>query len=93
MTETYNRNLRTPRSYISTAVVGRGGHNPQIKYYYGTSDETELVRVEERLQTATDEIHIWSQTISGSSYALQWPNYDHYILYDPWEESTTSGTL
>ena len=93
MTETYERNLRTPRAYQSTAVVGRAGNNPQITYYYGTSDETELVRIEERLQTATDEINIWGQTISGSSYALQWPNYDHYIIYEPWEESTTSGTL
>jgi len=93
MTETYERNLRAPRAYVSTAIVGRGGHNPQIKYYYGTTDETELVRIEERLQTTTNEIHIWSQTISGSNYALQWPSYDHYILYDPWEESTTSGTV
>jgi hypothetical protein len=49
MTETYERNLRSPRAYVSTAIVGRGGHNPQIKYYYGTSDETELVRIEQRL--------------------------------------------
>jgi len=77
MTETYERNLRTPRAYQSTAVVGRAGHNSQIKYYYGTSDETELVRIEERIQTATDEINIWGQTISGSNYTLQCPNYDH----------------
>jgi hypothetical protein len=90
---TYDRNLRAPRAYQSTAVVGREGHNPQITYYYGNASGTELVRVEERLQTATNEIHIWSQTISGSNYVLQWPSYDHYVVYEPWEESTTSGTL
>jgi hypothetical protein len=46
-TKTYDRNLRDPRAYQSTAIA----------------------------------------------YALQWPSYNHYILYDPWEESTVTGTL
>ena len=73
--------------------MGGKGFNPQIKYYYGTNDETELIRVEQRFQLGTDEIGLWSQTISGSAYTKQWPAYDHYIIYEPWEEATTTGTL
>jgi hypothetical protein len=91
--KTYNRNIPDAAAYGSTAQVGRHGYNPQIIYYYGTSDETELVRIEKRIQVSNDVINLWAQTISGSGYTKQWPNYDHYMVYQPWEESTTSGTL
>ncbi|MHA2112563.1 MAG: hypothetical protein ACXADW_10780 [Candidatus Hodarchaeales archaeon] len=91
--QTYERNLRSPRAYTSTAVVGGGGHRPLSVYFYADASGTELIRVEERIDLGGSQINLWSQTISGSNYSAQWPNYDHYIVYNPWVESTLSGSL
>jgi hypothetical protein len=92
-TQTYDRNLRAPRAYLSTAVIGRGGHRPVTVLYYGDAAENELVRMEERLDLGGSQINMWGQTISGSNYTFQWPDYDHYVVYNPWEETTYSGTV
>jgi len=76
--KTYERNLRSPKFY-STAVTGRKGYNP------------ELVCIEEVTRDTEGTLHKWAQTISGSNYSDQWPNYDHYIVYGAWEETTYSG--
>jgi hypothetical protein len=81
------RNLKSPKFYSTSSASGKEGYNPQIKVYYGSDDN--LVRVEE-----TWRGKVWSQTISGSNYAQQWPNYSYYEVYNPWEESdvtTASG--
>lgn len=93
MTETYERNLRTPRAYTSTAIVGRGGHNPVTVYYYGDAAENDLIRVEQRLNIGGGMVNLWGQTISGSDYTNQWPNYNHYIVYFTWLETTYTGTV
>jgi hypothetical protein len=75
----------------STAVTGRKGYNPEIIMYYADVSGTELVCIEEVTRDTEGTLHKWAQTISGSNYSDQWPNYDHYIVYGAWEETTYSG--
>lgn len=81
-TETYERNTKSSKFY-SSAVVGHFGYNPTITEYYTASGI--LVRVEEVFKGNT-----YSQTISGSNYDQQWPNYTYTETYYPWEEVTAS---
>ena len=81
-TQGYERNTRSPKFY-STAV-GHEGYNPVITIYYGSDDK--IVRVEEAWR---DEI--WGQTISGTTYAQQWPTYSYVETVYAWEEVTSSG--
>ena len=90
-TKTYERNTQSPKFYSTATRVGREGSNPEVKMYYADSAGDELVRIEERVRIDNDTMHLWSQTISGSGYSDQWPNYDHYIVYNAWEETTYSG--
>jgi hypothetical protein len=83
VTETYERNLQSPKFY-SSAVVGRYRYNPTIIEYYGSDDA--LVRIEEIFDGV-----MMAQTISGSGYAEQWPSYTYSITYQAWEETTYSG--
>jgi len=87
-TKTYDRNLRSPKFY-STAISGREGNNPEITLYYDSAGN--LVRIEECMRQDRDTIHMWAQTVSGSAFAQQWPNYTATIVYSPWEETTYSG--
>ncbi len=80
--QTYDRNLRSPKYYESTAV-GAAGYNPEITMYYTSADE--LVRVEEVWRGKQ-----YSQTISGSNYSEQWPSYSYSVTYNAWEETTVS---
>ena len=81
-TQGYDRNTRSPKFY-STAV-GHEGYNPVITVYYGSDDN--IVRVREVWR---DEA--WVQTISGSNYVQQWPNYTYSETFNAWEETTVSG--
>jgi hypothetical protein len=82
MPKTYDRNTKEPKFY-STAV-GSGGYNPTITVYYGSDDN--IVRVKEVWRGEA-----WAQTISGSTYAQQWPNYSYTETFNAWEETTVSG--
>jgi len=82
-TQTYERNLQSPKFY-SSAIVGRFGYNPIRTEYYSSADE--LLHIEE-----TFDGKMYSQTISGSTFAEQWPSYTYSITYDGWEETTYSG--
>jgi len=87
-----NYDMNIPSSkYYSTARVGKKGFNPETKMYYADATEDELVRVEEVIRIDKNTLQRWSQTISGSNYSQQWPNYNHYIVYSAWEETTYSG--
>lgn len=86
----YDMNIPSPRFY-STARVGREGPNPEIKMYYADAAGDEIVRIEEVIRIDKNTLQRWSQTISGSNYSQQWPNYDHYIVYNSWAETTYSG--
>lgn len=79
--KTYNRNLRSAKFY-STARSGEEGYNPTTTVYYGSDDN--IVRVSETWRGET-----WYQTISGSTYIQQWPNYTYTETFNPW--TTVSG--
>ena len=79
----YNRNLQLPKFY-SSARSGAQGYNPTTTVYYGSDDN--IVRVVEAWRGET-----WGQTISGSTYIQQWPNYTYTETFNPWEEVTVSG--
>jgi len=79
--KTYDRNLRSPKFY-STASSGKEAYNPTITIYYGSDDS--VVRIVEEWRG-----EIWAQTISGSAYVQQWPNYTYTETYNPW--ATVSG--
>lgn len=81
-TQGYNRNTRAPKFY--NTVVGHEGYNPVITVYYGSDDS--IVRVEERWRN-----DMWAQTISGSNYVQQWPNYTYIETFNAWEETSISG--
>lgn len=72
----YDRNLRFGRFY-STVNTGSVSYNPQIIIYYDSGDN--IVRIEEIWRGQT-----WVQTISGSNYIQQWPNYTYYEVFFPW---------
>ncbi len=78
---TYNRNLGSSKFY-STARSGAEGYNPTITVYYGSDDN--IVRIAEAWRGET-----WYQTISGSTYAQQWPSYTYTETFNPW--TTVSG--
>jgi hypothetical protein len=73
-----DRNLRSPKFY-STAQSGREAYNPKITVYYGSDNN--MVRVEEVWRGDT-----CAQTISGSNYVQQWPNYTYTETFYPWQE-------
>ena len=80
--QTYERNLHKAKYYDNT-IIGSKGYNPIITEYYTSADE--LIRVEE----------VWagnrySQTISGSNYASDWPTYNYSVTYNAWEVTTVS---
>jgi len=79
MPKIYDRNIPGSKFY-SSAVVGRKGFNPMKIEYYGSDNK--LVRVEEIFDGRK-----YGQTISGSNYAQQWPNYSYSITYYPWDET------
>ncbi len=79
----YNRNLGSPKFY-STAGSGKQGYNPVITVYYGSDDN--IVRIKEVWREEA-----WAQTISGSNYAQQWPDYTYTETFNSWEEVTVSG--
>ena len=81
--KTYDRNLKSSKFYSSTAVIGKKGYNPDITLYYDSSDN--LVRVEEVFKGI-----MYSQTISGSNYAQQWPNYTYSVKHNAWDTTTVS---
>lgn len=81
--KTYNRNLASPK-YYSTARSGEQGYNPTITVYYGSDNN--IVRVKEVWRGEA-----WAQTISGSTYVQQWPNYTYIETFNAWEETTVSG--
>lgn len=81
MPKTYDRNTKEPKFY-STAV-GSVGYNPTITVYYGSDDN--IVRVVEVWRGES-----WAQTISGSTYVQQWPNYSYTETFNSWEEVTVS---
>lgn len=66
-------------------------YNPTITLYYADTNENELVRVEETVRLSDTQMSKYAQTISGSNYSQQWPNYDHYVVFNPWEYTTYSG--
>lgn len=83
--KTYEVNARSAKFYSSTAIVGGKGYNPTIVEYYNIADQ--LIRVEEIFDG-----HIYSQTISGSTYSGVWPDGLAYsITYNPWDVATYSG--
>lgn len=82
--KTYEMNIRSAKFYSSSAVVGSKGYNPTVIEYYNVDDQ--LVRVEEIF-----EGHIYSQTISGTTYSGVWPTYSYSITYNPWNDATYSG--
>jgi hypothetical protein len=81
MPKTYDRNTKDPKFY-STAV-GSGGYNPISTVYYGSDDN--IVRIVEVWRGK-----VWAQTISGSTYVQQWPNYSYTETFNSWEEVTVS---
>ena len=85
--KTYERNLRSSKFYSSTAIVGRKGYSPVVTEYYNTVSgaDDHLVRVEEVFEGT-----MYAQTISGSNYAQQWPNYDYNVVYGAWATTTVS---
>jgi len=80
--KTYNRNTQEPKFYSTAA--GREGYNPVTTIYYGSDDN--IVRIVEVWREET-----WAQTISGSTYAQQWPSYSYSETYNSWELVTVSG--
>jgi len=72
------RNLRKSKFYTSV-MVGGEGYNPTITIYYGSDDNE--VRIEEVWRGET-----WAQTISGTGYAQQWPNYSYTETFNSWEK-------
>lgn len=83
--KTYEVNSKSAKFYSSTAIVGSKGYNPTVIEYYNVADQ--LIRVEEVFDG-----HIYSQTISGSTYSGVWPDGLAYsITYNPWDEATYSG--
>jgi len=85
--KTYDRNLRSSKFYSSTAIVGKKGYNPVVTEYYNSVSGADdvLVRVEEVFEGTMN-----AQTISGSSYAQQWPSYDYSVVYNAWATTTVS---
>ena len=81
--QSYRRNLRSPKFY-STVNVGSAGYNPTITVYYGSDNN--IVKVKEVWRGEA-----WSQTISGSNYVQQWPNYTYTETFNLWEKTTVSG--
>jgi len=80
--KTYVGNLPSPK-YYSTAITGKEGYNPIITVYYGSDNN--IVRVKEVWRGKA-----WAQTISGSNYVQQWPNYTYSETFSAWEETTVS---
>jgi len=80
-TQGYERNTPSPKFY--STVVGHEGYNPVITKYYDSADN--LIRIEEIWRGI-----LYSQTISGTTYSGQWPNYNYSITYGAWEETTYS---
>lgn len=72
----YDRNLRLGKFY-NTINTGSVSYNPQIIVYFGSDDN--IVRIEETWRGQK-----YAQTISGSNFVQQWPNYDYYEVYSPW---------
>lgn len=81
-TQGYERNTQSSKFY-SSSVVGHKGYNPIVTHYYGSDNK--IVRVEELFSDV-----LYSQTISGSNYVEQWPDYTYTITYNAWEETTVS---
>jgi len=79
MSKLYDRNIPDAKFYQSSAHIGAKGYNPTRIEYYGSDDK--IVRIEEIFDGKK-----YAQTISGSGYAQQWPNYSYSITYYPWEE-------
>jgi hypothetical protein len=65
------------------ANTGIDGLNAITIEYYGSDDKK--VRVE-----TTNGSTKYTQTISGSDYAQQWPSYTYSITYAGWEVTTVS---
>lgn len=83
--KTYEMNIKSAKFYSSSAVVGSKGYNPTVVEYYNAADQ--LIRVEEIFDG-----HIYSQTISGSTYSGVWPGgFSYSITYNAWDEATYSG--
>jgi len=80
-TQGYDRNTPSPKFY--NTVIGHEGYNPSITNYYDSSNN--LVRVEELFRG-----YLYGQTISGSEYAQQWPDYTYTVTYDAWEKTVVS---
>lgn len=83
MSKIYDRNIPGSKFY-STARIGHKGYNPKIIMYYDNSDN--LIRIEEIFGNKK-----YGQTISGSNFAQNWPNYSYKVVYNPWIETTYSG--
>ena len=58
-------------------------YTPVITTYYGSDDN--IVRVEEVFRGS-----MWSQTISGSIYVQNWPDYTYTEIFNSWEDTTVS---
>lgn len=56
---------------------------PVITKYYDSSDN--LVRIEEVFRET-----MWAQTISGSTYVQNWPEYTYTEIFNSWEDTTVS---
>lgn len=80
---TYNRNTKSPKFYSTATAVGHIGYNPVITTYYDSSDNT--VRIEEVWRSKQ-----YAQTISGSAFAQNWPDYTYTIITNAWVETTVS---
>jgi len=74
---------RRYHKFYPNTTVGSESYNPKITLYYDSSDN--LLRVEEEWRG-----EMWSQTISGSNFAQQWPNYSNKVVYYAWERTTIS---
>ena len=81
MSKLYERNIASAKFYQSSAHIGSKGYNPKRIEYYGSDNK--LVRIEEIFDGKK-----YGQTISGSNYVQQWPNYSYSITYYPWDETT-----
>lgn len=77
MPKTYEKRIK------STATSGDKGHNPLRTEYYDAAGN--LVHIEE-----TYGHTVWSQTISGSGFGQNWPNYTNTIVYNTWVMATVS---
>lgn len=84
---------RTPVDYRKEepAKFGDPNYNPEITTYYANASGTDVVRIEERIRTSDNTVSMWAQTISGSAYSQQWPNYDHSVVENEWADTTYSG--